>query len=266
MHPLVYPPMMAIIHVPYHLDEHLPDLRIPLPDDTAIHEVTAELPAGDVWPRLVALYDRVADAVAANARSGVATNVLSGDCTVSIGVAAGLQRAGIDPAVVWIDAHGDLQTVETTESGYVGGMALRFLLGYRAELITEPLGLHLITQERTVLVDARDLDRAEAEFLATASVRRLGHADLSAADLPEGPLLVNLDLDTLDAALLPGLRYPAAGGPDAAALLRTVQTIADTGRVAALNIACTWSSGGEDPEGLRGHVVSTALSSLTDPA
>jgi len=257
---------MAIIHVPYHLDEHLPDLRIPIPDDAAIDEVTAELPAGDVWPRLVSLYDRVADAVAANARPGAATKVLSGDCTVSIGIAAGLQRAGIDPAVVWIDAHGDLQTVETTESGYVGGMALRFLLGYRAESMAEPLGLRPIAEERTVLVDARDLDQAEVDFLATASVRRLGHAGLSAADLPEGPLLVNLDLDTLDAAMLPGLRYPAAGGPDAAALLRTVQTIADTGRVAALNIACTWSSGGDDPEGLREHVVSTALSSLTDPA
>jgi arginase len=61
--------------------------------------------------------------------------VVSGDCTTALGTVAGLQRAGIDPGIVWFDAHGDVQTVETTASGHPGGLPLRLLTGYRPELI-----------------------------------------------------------------------------------------------------------------------------------
>jgi arginase len=74
--------------------------------------------------------------------------VVSGDCTVSIGIATGLQRAGFDPSGVWVDAHGGVQTLETTTSGYIGGMALRFLVGYRPELFAERLGLRPVSEER----------------------------------------------------------------------------------------------------------------------
>ena len=71
---------------------------------------------------------------------------------------AGLQRAGLDPAVVWFDGHGDVQSLETTTSGYLGGLPLRILVGYRPELIADALGLRPVPEERAVLVDARDLD------------------------------------------------------------------------------------------------------------
>ena len=51
--------------------------------------------------------------------------VASGDCLTALGTVAGLQAAGADPAVVWFDAHGDVQTPETTSSGYLAGMSLR---------------------------------------------------------------------------------------------------------------------------------------------
>jgi arginase len=63
----------------------------------------------------------------------------SGDCTTALGAVAGLQHAGIDPGIVWLDAHGDAQTLETTASGYLGGLPLRLLVGYRPGLI----GVHL---------------------------------------------------------------------------------------------------------------------------
>ncbi len=81
------------------------------------------------------LYRRVADAVARAAGQGSRPVVLSGDCTTSLGIVAGLQHAGLDPGIVWFDAHGDLQTLETTASGYLGGLPLRILAGYRPELI-----------------------------------------------------------------------------------------------------------------------------------
>jgi arginase len=251
---------VSIIYVPYHLDERLPDLGVALPDAT---EVAVDLPDADVWSRLARLYDAVADAVARAVRAGPAAAgpavVVSGDCTASIGMATGLQRAGLDPAVVWFDAHGDVQTLETTTSGYLGGMALRLLVGYRPELVAERLGLRPPPEERVVLVDARDLDPPEAEYLASARIRRLTLDELTAQTLPAGPLLVNLDLDVIDPAHLPGLRYPAAGGPDTPAFLRAVRTVLDSGRVAAVNVACTWHPAHDDPAGIRDHLVSTLL-------
>jgi arginase len=249
-----------VIHVPYHLDERVPDLNVPFPAGTDVTEVTVDLPGADVWSRLAALYDRVAGAVERAARAGSLTTVVSGDCTVSIAVAAGLQRAGADPSVVWFDAHGDVQTLETTTSGYLGGMALRLLLGYRPELVADRLGLRPPPEERVLLVDARDLDPPEIEYLASARLNRSTVDKLSAADLPAGPLLVNVDLDVVDPAGLPGLRYPAPGGPDATAVLRAARAVLDSGRVAALHVACTWHPGHTDPDGVRARLVSTLLS------
>jgi arginase len=255
---------VSIIYVPYHLEEHLPDLNAPLPEDLAVTEVSARLrPEDDVWARLCVIYEAVADAVASQARARAGTGsmvpVVSGDCTMAIGVAAGLQRAGIDPAIVWFDAHGDVQTMETTSSGYLGGMAVRFLLGYRADLIAGPLGLRPPSEERVVLVDARDLDPPEVDYLATARVKRLPVGELTPGDLPDGPLLVNLDVDVIDPEDLPGLRYPASGGPALDSVVRAARTVMETGRVAALNIACTWHPGRPDSDGVRERLLSTLL-------
>jgi len=249
---------VPLIYVPYHLDEYLHDLGDALPGGTDAG-VKVDMPAGDIWSRLGRLYDSVAAEVERVARTGSVPTIVSGDCTVSIGITAGLQRAGLDPAIVWIDAHGDVQTLETTASGYLGGMALRLLVGYRPELLTERLGVRPPPEERVLLIDARDLDPPEVDYLASAPIRRAAVDELSAGALPAGKLQVNLDLDVVDPAALPGLRYPAVGGPDVPTVLRAVRTILHSGRVAALNIACTWHTNQPDPVGIRKHLVSTLL-------
>jgi arginase len=229
---------VTVISVPYHLDEHLPDLDLPL---SAEEIVTADLPPADVWARLAALYHRVADAVAAAA--GSRPVVLSGDCPTALGTVAGLQRAGIDPAIVWFDAHGDVQTLETTASGYLGGLPLRLLVGYRPGLIATSLGLRPVPEHRVMLVGARDLDPPEVAYLAGAPIGRAEVAGLDAAALPGGPLYVHVDLDVIDPAGVPGLRYPAPGGPATARVAGALSMILATGRAAAVGIACTWRPG-----------------------
>lgn len=123
---------MNHILVPYHLDESLPGLDVPFDVDVT---VTRELPDGDVWARMAALYDGVAGAVAGAVERGETPVVMSGDCTTSLGVLAGLRRAAVAPSIVWFDAHGDVQTLETTTSGYLGGIPLPIIAGYRPELI-----------------------------------------------------------------------------------------------------------------------------------
>jgi arginase len=229
---------VTVLRVPYHLDEYLPDLDLPLgPAQTII----SELPPGDTWARLAVLYRLVADAV--SAITGTCPVVLSGDCTTSLGTMAGLQRAGLDPGIIWFDAHGDVQTLETTASGYLGGLPLRLLAGYRPGLIADGLGLRPVPEHRIVLVGARDLDSPEVAYLAGAAIGQVEVAALDPARMPDGPLYVHLDLDVIDPAFLPGLRYPAPGGVAPADVAQALGRLAATGRVAAVGIACTWRPG-----------------------
>ena len=242
---------MSVIQVPYHLDEYLPDLDVPLPPDVVI---TPGLPGGDVWGRLGALYSSVAAAVAGEAGRGGRPVVTSGDCTTALGTMSGLQRAGIEAGIVWFDAHGDVQTLETTTSGYLGGLPLRLLVGYRPELIAARLGLRAVPEHQVALVDARDLDPPEVSYLAGAQIRRSEVGELDAAGLPGGPLYVHLDLDVIDSGQLPGLRFPAPGGPSPAQVTGALSALLGTGRVAAIGIACTWYPGHSAADRVRQHL------------
>jgi arginase len=231
------------IRVPYHLDEHLPSLRLPLPPG---RDVTASLPQAGIWERLAVLYDAVAHVVAEAAGGTQMPVVLSGDCTTSLGIMAGLQRTGTDAGIVWFDAHGDVQTPETTSSGYLAGMALRLLMGHRPELIASRLGLRAVAEGQVVLAGARDLDPPEAEYLAGSAIVRRDVAALSLADLPDGPLYLHLDLDVVDPAELAGLRFPAPGGPGPTQVADALRLVLGTGRVAAAGIACAWRPGHDE--------------------
>jgi arginase len=229
-----------VIVLPFHQDERLSESSIRLPAGTDSLTVDPALPSADQWTRLAVLYDALAVPVAESARTGLIPRVVAGDCLAALGTLAGLQRAGVNPALVWFDAHGDLHTVESSTSGYLGGMVLRMALGADSALLGKPLGLRALPEDRVVLVDARDLDPGEATYLSQSNVRHLRVEDLSTRDLPSGPILVHVDLDIIDAAELPGLRFPADNGPSAAQLISSLQQLLATGRVAALSIACPW--------------------------
>src|SRR5207237_1135173 len=94
------------------------------------------------------LYGKVGGGVAGTVAAGDRPTVVSADCTTSLGTVAGLQHAGLDPGIVWFDGHGDVQTLETTASGYLGGFPLRILVGYRPELIADALRLRPAPEAR----------------------------------------------------------------------------------------------------------------------
>lgn len=224
---------MTVLCVPYHLDELLPTTEFPADPDRV---VTADLPTGTHWRRVAGLYDAVAAAVADTDRP----RVLTGDCATALGVVAGLQRRGVDPSVVWFDAHGDLNTPESSTSGYPGGMCLRMLLGDGDPTVADAIGLRPIPATRVTLVGARDLDPPEADFLATSQIRRSPVATVPA---PDGPIYLHIDLDVIDDTELPGLRYPSPNGPTPPTVRDAALRLLATGRVAALTLACTWHPG-----------------------
>ena len=250
---------MTVVVVPYHQDQRLPGELLPLPlpprGDYLVLDshltdglvLDSHLPDGqsgagpvdDIWARLVTLDDAAADQIAAAVRAGSPATVVSGDCLVALATVAGVQRAGLDPALIWLDAHGDVHTLETTTSGYLGGLSLRLALGAHPERLSS-LGLRPIAEDRVVLVDARDLDPPEAAWLAGSAVRRRTVADLDAGALPGGPLVLHVDVDVIDPGELPGLLFPAPGGPSTESVLAAVGRVLATGRVVALDIACPW--------------------------
>lgn len=230
---------MTTILVPFHQDEPLDLTSLPVPADDVIALAPA-LPEGDIWTRLTALYEPVVTAVANN----IGATVVSGDCLVSSAVVAGVQRAGIDPSIVWFDAHGDVHTLSSSTSGYLGGLSLRLLFGEHRELLADRIGLRPIAESAALLVDARDLDPAETEYLAASKVRRTTVRDLD--HLPSGPLILHVDLDVIDSAELGRLRFPVAAGPSIEDVVAAVRHIRTNHEVVAFDLACTWYPGTED--------------------
>jgi arginase len=225
---------MVTVAVPYHLDQRLDGFNVGIPFD---QEVTAELPSGGVWERMAVLYQQVAETVSSQTSSSL---VVSGDCTTSLGVLAGLQRANRDVCIVWFDAHADFHTEATTTSGYLGGMPLALAAGVGALTLPTALGLRPVPEPRIVLVDARDTDPGEHVLLEQSDVTRMNVQDLRAADLPDGEIYLHVDLDVFDPGDVPDLLYPAPGGPALDDVLDAVQRVVASGRVAAVGLAATW--------------------------
>ncbi|TMD62640.1 MAG: hypothetical protein E6I91_15255 [Chloroflexi bacterium] len=92
--------------------------------------------------------------------------VLEGDCTHAVGPLGGLAQAKGNPGVVWFDAHGDLNTMETTTSGFLGGMPYAVALGLGLDDWRQAAGLEQpVRSEAAALIGTSDLDAAEVEVL-----------------------------------------------------------------------------------------------------
>lgn len=230
---------VTVIAVPFHLDEHLPDLELPLAADRTI---APDLPPGAPWERMAVLYEEVAAAVESEVRAGNVPIVVSGDCTTSLGVVAGLQRAGRDPHVVWFDGHADVQTPETTSTGYLGGFPVRQLVGGSDRTTPERLGLRPVPEQDVLLVDVRDQDPPEVEYLARAAIRQVRVEEVGGA-LPPAPVYLHVDVDVVNPGELPGLMIPAPGGPPLTAVGAAVRGVVAAGGVAAVGLACTYWRG-----------------------
>ncbi|ODT27712.1 MAG: arginase [Kaistia sp. SCN 65-12] len=195
----------------------------------------------------------VAAAVAAKASEAVKAGrfpiVLAGNCLTAVGAVAGEAA----DSIVWADQHGDLNTPETSTSGFLDGMALSVALGqcWHAMAAAVP-GFAAIDPSRCLLVDARDLDAAEK-----AIVERLPILRAHCADAPEvAERLVaggarrthlHLDLDVLDPDVVQANRYTWPGGPDPDRLRQAVSTLA--GLLPVVGVTVSAYDPAYDPQG-----------------
>jgi arginase len=224
---------------PFFLDRSLPGLASLAEPGWTINQ--PKRPASDRLARMSMLHQALADRVEAAVAAGQRPVSIAGDCCTAIGVLAGLQRAGINPTLIWFDAHGDFNTPETTPSGFLGGMPLAMMVGRGDATLPKAVGLAPLPENQVILTDARDLDPGEAAALAQSAVTVLTEpADLLARDLPDGPLYVHFDVDVVALEESPAQNYPAAGGPTAAGLHAVFGRLAETGRVVAVSVS-TWN-------------------------
>jgi arginase len=226
-----------VIVTPWHLDEHIPAFPIPA---QVTETIRPALPDGPVPGRMTLLHQALADAVARADRP----LVLSGDCPAALGAMAGLQRRHRDLAVVWLDAHGDFNTPAITISGYLGGMPLAMLTGREPELFCDALGLRPVADTNVVLAGTRDLDPAEGDALTASQVRRVPADPAAIVSALDGigpmPVYLHLDVDVIDSAQLPGLRFPSSSGPGLTQVEECLAAVCATADVRAACLACAW--------------------------
>ena len=226
---------------PHLLTPYFLDQPINLSVDPSYHLNTPTLPDAPTLDRLVALYEPIAAFVAGAVANGERPVSIAGDCVTTLGVLAGLQRAGLSPVVIWLDAHGDFNTPATTPSGFLGGMPLAMAVGRGDQTIVRGLGLTPIAESQVILSDARDLDPGEREAVAESGVTHVAaFEELLTMPLPDGPLYVHFDCDVLRTADVPAVLYPAAGGPSTDEVRAVLRRLAGTNRIAAISLS-TWA-------------------------
>jgi len=163
--------------------------------------------------------------LAASARGeGRLPLLLAGNCNASLGLLAGVGPSAT--GLVWLDAHGDFNTPETTISGYFDGMALAMIAGLCwRELAASVPGFCPLEAQDIVLVGARDLDPGEGALLDQHRIARFGAQELrqegaqSVLSRVFAPLrsrlsrlVVHVDLDVLDRETARVNQYSSAGG------------------------------------------------------
>lgn len=227
------------ILTPFFLDQSLSELE----NLAEIGWITNRppLPDSNTLSRLPVLHTAIAKHVSEAISAGLLPVSVAGDCCTTIGVMAGLQRAGVDPILLWFDAHGDFNTWDTTPSCFLGGMPLAMLAGLGEQTLLQAVGLQPLPHERILLTDGRDLDPGEKELLAGSGVVFLRDPmNVLQHTFSERPVYVHFDTDIINPLDAPAMNYVAQGGLRAVALAKIFRHLAQAGRITAISLS-TWN-------------------------
>jgi arginase len=194
----------------------------------------------------------VAERVAAAVQARRRPVVLSGNCGVSLGVLAGLASGGItDVGIVWLDAHGEFNTPDTSASGFLDGMGLTVIAGRSWKAIaTSVTGFVPTPEERILLAGLRDVDEAEGALLGKSGLRivraeMVRDDGLAAALEPALAALarrvrtvyLHIDLDVLDPLVGRANRFAPPGGLTRGELIDAVRLVGEHFTIAGAGIA-----------------------------
>jgi arginase len=193
--------------------------------------------------------EHVAELVERAVQNGSFPLVLGGDHSVALGTLWGLAAAHGPGGVLWIDAHGDLNTPETSPSGNVHGMVLAAALGIGGdEFTSERYPLPAVDPTRTALIGVRSLDRGERELLHEQGLAVYTMTDLDqvgvgvvmreALDRVRGGPFVHLsfDADVVDPKDAPGVGTPVRGGLGYREAHLAMELVSESGLVGSMDV------------------------------
>jgi arginase len=200
-------------------------------------------------------------------RAGSTPVLFAGDCSICLTTLPAVARLRPDARFLWLDAHGDFNSPETTPSGFLGGMCLAGACG----VWDAGLG-GAVPTDRLVLAGIRDLDGGERELLERSEATVIG-ASLETLvytqnALDRAPVYVHVDLDVMDPAVFPA-KQPAPGGLPPEKLYDLLEAVA--GECELVGLEVTGFEAPADPqerEALSGtalHVLEPLLAALKVP-
>lgn len=198
---------------------------------------------------IVRINRRLSRIVAASAANGRFPLAIGGDHSLAVGTIAGSARHR-RIGVIWFDAHGDLNTIQTTPSGNVHGMSLAAALGYGHPSLARLGGRQpKIRPDHVALIGTRSLDPGEEDLIRRLGIRyfsardvnRLGIGEVvrSALDLISNGtdgIHLSLDMDGLDPSDAPGVGTPVSGGIRLQDAKQAMALLYESGKVVSADI------------------------------
>jgi arginase len=225
------------------------DLVAPIPETK-----TSGDPSKKYIREIARVCERLYKATLAVLEKGGLPLVLGGDHSLAAGSVAAtadfLRRDGQQLGLIWVDAHGDMNTPATSDSGNVHGMPLASLLGPEPAELSRIGGFSpKVAPERTVLIGIRNLDEREKQSIRQAGVRVFTMKDIDRAGIAKvveeaiatagagaGGLHVSFDMDVCDPAIAPGVGTPVKGGFNYREAHMVMEMVADSGLLRALDL------------------------------
>lgn len=204
--------------------------------------------------QIVAVCQALSDQVSLTMNEGFFPLVLGGDHSVAIGTIAGASRyyhnRGERLGVIWVDAHSDMNTPDTTPSGNIHGMPLAVSLGCGISALTGIGGFTpKIHPEDTVLIGIRSIDESEKDLIHENGITvftmrdidergmsEVIHEAIDIATCKSNGLHVSFDVDALDPSLAPGVGTPVSGGLTYREAHLLMEHIADSGMLTSLEV------------------------------
>ncbi len=205
-------------------------------------------------PEITRACRELADVVTTILAEGALPLLLGGDHSMSIGSIAGVARwcrqQGKRLGLLWIDAHGDLNTPESTPSGNIHGMPLAVALGYGTPELTHLLGFAPMAEvANCVLLGVRSLDPGERRLITSVGLRTYTMQDIDRRGIYTvateavqylrqhvDHLHVSFDVDVLDPSVARGVGTPVPGGLSYREAHLLMETIAELGGAQSLDV------------------------------
>jgi arginase len=216
----------------------------PEPEATALSDESARF-----LPAIKETCERIAALVAEARTAGEIPLVLGGDHSVALGTLGGLASVHGTGGVLWIDAHPDINTPETSPSGNVHGMPLAAALGLAgARFESDAWPLPAVDPRRVSLIGIRELDQGERRLLREAGVRVFTMSEVDRIGIERavresldrvaggGFVHVSLDMDALDPVVAPGVGTPVRGGLTYREAHLALELVAESGLAGSLEV------------------------------